>query len=114
ADIIVADEPAQFTFSFLRLALGPDWGLSWTLARRVGATRARGLILSRGVIDGREAERIGLVDQLASEGETQIRAVAVAKELCNGPREALAAVKTMLCDIEGLRAALNAEMAMQL
>lgn len=114
ADMVVAEESAQFTFSFLRLALGPDWGLSWSLARRIGATRARGLILSRGVIDGAEAQRIGLVDQLASEGETQLRAVALAKELCNGPREAIAAVKTMLSDLDGLRAALAAEMAMQL
>ena len=114
ADMVVAEETSQFTFSFLRLALGPDWGLSWSLARRVGATRARGLILSRGAIDGREAERIGLADQLASEGETQLRAVALAKDLCNGPRAAIAAVKTMMSDLDGLRAALAAETAMQL
>ena len=114
ADLVVAEESTQFTFSFLRLALGPDWGLSWSLARRIGATQARGLILSRGAIDGREAERIGLVDQLASEGETQLRAVALAKDLCNGPRQAIAAVKTMLSDLDGLRAALAAETAMQL
>lgn len=114
ADLVVAEESTQFTFSFLRLALGPDWGLSWSLARRIGATRARGLILSRGVIDGRAAERLGLVDQLASETETELRAVALAKTLCNGPREATAAVKTMLSDLDDLRAALAAETAMQL
>lgn len=114
ADMVVAEDSAQFTFSFLRLALGPDWGLSWSLARRVSATQARGLILSRGVIDGREAERIGLVDRLASSGAARDQAVALAKELCNGPRAAIAAVKTMLGDLDGLREALAAETAMQL
>ena len=114
ADIIVVDESAQFTFSFLRLALGPDWGLSWSLPRRVGATKARGLILSRGVIDAREAQQIGLADQFASEGEVRFAAIEIAKQLCNGPREATAAVKTMLGDLDGLRKALAAETAMQL
>ncbi len=113
-DMIVAEEPAQFTFSFLRLALGPDWGLSWSLPRRVGPTRARGLILSRGAIDAQEAQRIGLVDRLAPAGSARDRAVAAAREMCNGPREASASVKTMLSDLDGLRAALAAETAMQL
>lgn len=113
-DVVVAEETAQFTFSFLRLALGPDWGLSWSLARRVGATRARGLILSRGAIDAREAQRIGLADRVATPGAVREQAVTKAKEFCNGPREAAAAVKKMLSDLDGLRAALAAETAMQL
>ena len=114
ADRVVAEDAAQFTFSFLRLALGPDWGLSWSLGRRVGATRARGLILARGVIDAAEAQRIGLVDKLAPTGGARDQAVAMAKDLCNGPREATAAIKAMLSDLDGLRAALVAETAMQL
>lgn len=114
ADIVVADEKAQFTFSFLRLALGPDWGLSWSLPRRVGATKARGLILARGVIDAEEAQHIGVVDHLASEGQARAAALDIAKDICNGPREATAAVRTMLGDLDGLRKALAAEMAMQL
>lgn len=113
ADIVVAEEDTQFTFSFLRLALGPDWGLSWSLPRRVGATRARGLILARGAIDAEEAQHIGLVDHIAEDSAIDA-AVALAKEICNGPREAIAAVKTMLSDLAGLRAALDAETTMQL
>lgn len=113
ADIVVAEANAQFTFSFLRLALGPDWGLTWSLARRVGATLARGLILSRGAIGAKEALHIGLVDYIA-DGSARDVAVTLAKTMCDGPREATAAVKRMLGDIDGLRAALAAETAMQL
>jgi 2-(1,2-epoxy-1,2-dihydrophenyl)acetyl-CoA isomerase len=114
ADIVIAEETAQFTFSFLRLALGPDWGLSWSLARRVGATAARGLILSRGVLGATEAHRIGLVDRLTLRESARDEALHLAKELVNGPRQAIAAVKRMLGDLDGLRAALAAEAAMQL
>ena len=43
SDMVVADEGAKFTFSHLKVGLGPDWGLSFTLARRVGVATARRL-----------------------------------------------------------------------
>jgi 2-(1,2-epoxy-1,2-dihydrophenyl)acetyl-CoA isomerase len=112
-DVVVAEEAAQFTFSFLKLALGPDWGLSCTLARRVGATAAKRLILSRGTIDGKEAHRLGLVDRVVTKGEALARAVEEAKNLAGGPVEAIAAVKGMLLGLDELQAALDDEAAQQ-
>ena len=112
-DMVVADETAQFTFSFLKLALGPDWGLTATLARRVGATAAKRLILSRATIDGREAHRLGLADDVTPEGKAPDRAVELASALANGPMAAIAAIKTQISGIEDLRAALQAEAAQQ-
>ncbi|MGE5538579.1 MAG: enoyl-CoA hydratase/isomerase family protein [Gemmatimonas sp.] len=113
-DMIVAEETATFTFSFLRLALGPDWGLTWSLPRRVGAAQAKRLILSRAAISATEAHRIGLVDVVLSTEDACRVAMNLAKDLCSGPREAIARVKTMLTDLDGLRAALKREMEMQL
>ncbi|MCZ6448294.1 MAG: enoyl-CoA hydratase/isomerase family protein, partial [Alphaproteobacteria bacterium] len=113
ADQVIAEESARFTFSFLRMALGPDWGLSHTLARRVGATTARRLILSAAAIDGEEAHRLGLADMLTLEGESLSTAIGAARDLAAGPKSARAAVKGMLSDIDGLRAALEAEAKMQ-
>jgi len=113
-DVIVAEETATFTFSHLKLALAPDWGLSWSLPRRVGAAQAQRLILTRAAIGGAEAHRLGLVDILVPAGPARDKAIALAKEIVNGPREAIAAVKKMLVDIDGLSAALKAETAMQL
>lgn len=114
ADIVVAEDTATFTFSHLKLALAPDWGLTWSLPRRVGAAHAQRLILSRAAIDGAEAYRLGLVDAVVTAGSMCDHAVAIAKELSGGPRESIAAVKTMLGDLDGLRAALKAETSMQL
>lgn len=105
-DIVVADGATQFTFSHLRMALGPDWGLSHTLPARVGEALARRLIISGARIDGAEAHRIGLVDILAAEGEVAEAARVAARELAGGPRRAIGAVKAMMSDFEALRAAL--------
>lgn len=112
-DMIVADEAARFTFSHLRLALGPDWGLSHTLPARIGAAAARRLIVTGAGIDGAEAHRIGLVDILAAAGEVREAALVAARELAGGPRDAIAAVKAMMSGLEDLRAALVREGAMQ-
>jgi 2-(1,2-epoxy-1,2-dihydrophenyl)acetyl-CoA isomerase len=112
-DMVVAEETAQFTFSFLKLALGPDWGLSCTLARRVGVAAAKRLILSRGTMDGKEAHRLRLADIVVAKDGALSRAVDEAKTLAGGPLEAVAAVKTMLLGLDELRAALDDEAAQQ-
>ncbi len=109
ADMVIADETAQFTFSFLKLALGPDWGLSCTLARRVGGTAAKRLILSRATIDGAEAYRLGLADEVTGKGKALERALDVAGSLAGGPQAAIKAIKTQLSGLDELRAALAAE-----
>ncbi|MDH3242250.1 MAG: enoyl-CoA hydratase/isomerase family protein [Alphaproteobacteria bacterium] len=114
ADIVIAEDSATFTFSHLRLALGPDWGLSYTLPRRVGPGVAKRLILSAGAIDGEEAHRLGLVDLVTFEGEALQAARATARELAGRPKAAIAAVKGMLGDLDALRAALAAETKMQI
>jgi 2-(1,2-epoxy-1,2-dihydrophenyl)acetyl-CoA isomerase len=112
-DMVVAEETAQFTFSFLKLALGPDWGLSCTLARRVGPAAAKRLILSRGTIDGGEAHRLGLADITVAKDAALARAVEEANNLAGGPIAAIAAVKGMLSGLDELQAALDDEAAQQ-
>jgi 2-(1,2-epoxy-1,2-dihydrophenyl)acetyl-CoA isomerase len=113
ADMVVAEETAQFTFSFLKLALGPDWGLSCTLARRVGAAAAKRLILARATIDGVEAHRLGLADTITPKGDALTCALDAAEQLTGGPQAAIGAVKVMLSRLDELCAALKSEAAQQ-
>lgn len=112
-DMVVAESSATFTFSFLKIALGPDWGLSCTLARRVGPTIAKRLILSRNSIDGDDAYRLGLADVVVGKGEAKSRGIEEAMALAHGPQAAVAAIKTMLAGLDELRAALDNEAAQQ-
>lgn len=114
ADLVVAARDAQFTFSHLRIALGPDWGLSHTLPRRVGAGVARRLILTAARIDGEEAARLGLADMTSLPGEALATARRVARDHAGGPVSAIGAVKALLGETEALAAALEAEARLQL
>ena len=45
-DLVLAARSARFVLSFVEVGLGLDSGLSWSLPRRVGEARARGLALT--------------------------------------------------------------------
>jgi 2-(1,2-epoxy-1,2-dihydrophenyl)acetyl-CoA isomerase len=74
---IVASREARFVASFTRIGLIPDMGLLATLTARVGAARARAIILSNRQIDAQEALALNVVDELAESG----RAVEAASRL---------------------------------
>lgn len=61
ADVRLAAESARFDTAFLRLAVHPGGGATWMLQRLVGAQGLAALTFFQEVLDGREAERLGLV-----------------------------------------------------
>ncbi len=68
-DVRVAAEGAKFNAAFIKIGVsGCDLGVSWTLPRLVGASRAFELMLTGRMVDAAEAERIGLVSRLAPDG----------------------------------------------
>lgn len=109
ADVVVADDTAKFTVSFLNIGLVPDWGLTYTLPRRVGQAAARRLALTRERVDAMEAHRIGLVDVLAGERNVVEVALERARHLADSALGGYAALKAMMEDREELRAALRRE-----
>ena len=61
-DLIVAAESARFSEVYSRWGLTPIWGLSLRLPRRVGSTRAREIMFTCRVYDGKRAEQINLAN----------------------------------------------------
>ncbi len=112
-DVVVADGTAQFTFSHLKVGLGPDWGLSFTLPRRVGVAAARRLILARETVVAAEAHRLGLVDVLAADGKAEATALDLAQNLAAGPPEGMSAIKANFANLDRFKAALSLEGAQQ-
>src|ERR1700704_338001 len=68
-DIIVADKMARFSFPELRLGLIPGLGGIPRLKRDLGNAFVRDLLLTGRSINASRAHAIGLVAQLAAEGE---------------------------------------------
>ncbi len=65
-DHIVVGPDTKILFPFLKLGLVPDWGLLYTLPRRVGYRIARQVLLSGATLSGPEATAIGLADECAT------------------------------------------------
>lgn len=80
-DIVVAASDARFACSFNRLGLVPDFGIAFTLPMRVGMGRARRIMLGGDTFDAANAERWGLVDEIAEPGGARKAALALAARI---------------------------------
>lgn len=79
ADIVLASERARFCLSFMRVGLGPDFGLVYTLPRVVGVQRAKELMLSAREVEAAEAQRLGIVMEVLPVERLLPRAEALAR-----------------------------------
>jgi len=86
-DIRYCSSSARFATAFVRLGIsGCDMGISWTLPRLIGASRAWELILTGRVIDAAEAERLGIVSRSVPDDDLIDTVLAVAAEIvANSP-----------------------------
>ena len=89
ADIRIADENASFGVTCRRWNIGLGDGGTQRLPRIVGMGRAMELIISGRVIDAREAERIGLVNEVTPRGHCVARALELAAEIAALPQPAI-------------------------
>ncbi|MFJ8160940.1 enoyl-CoA hydratase/isomerase family protein [Streptomyces sp. NPDC096136] len=96
ADFRVVSETASFNTSFAGVALTADSGVSWTLPRLIGASRASDLLLFPRSITAQEARDLGIVNRLVPAEELHAEAEAVARTLAAGPTVAYAAIKESL------------------
>lgn len=95
-DAIVAGRGTRILFPFLKIGLVPDWGLLYSLPKRVGTATARRLFTSGNPVAGEEACRIGLVDEYVDAGDVMAAAVLRAQALSALSPIALARMKQRL------------------
>jgi len=69
ADVRVASETAKVGSPEVNIGLIPGWGGTQRLPRILGKGKAAELIFTGGIIDAKEAERIGMVDRVLSPDE---------------------------------------------
>jgi enoyl-CoA hydratase len=95
-DIIIADRMARFCFPELRLGLIPGFGGIPRLKRDLGNAVVRDLLLTGRSFNVTKAQQIGLVSQIAAEGETLRVARGTAAQLGKFDRETAAATKAFV------------------
>jgi enoyl-CoA hydratase/carnithine racemase len=80
-DIRIAARDAKYGANFARLGLHPGMGISYTLPRLVGLSRASELLFTGRLIDGDEAERIGLVSRSVAAESVMSEALVLARDI---------------------------------
>jgi enoyl-CoA hydratase/carnithine racemase len=95
-DIMIADRMARFCFPELRLGLIPGFGGIPRLKRDLGNAVVRDLLLTGRSFNVMKAQQVGLVSQIAAEGEALRVARATAGQVGKFDRRAAAAAKAFV------------------
>ena len=95
-DILIADKMARFAFPELRLGLIPGFGGIPRLKRDVGNAFVRDLLLTGRSVNATRAQAVGLVAQLAAEGEALKLARSTAAQIAKFDAVARAAAKKFI------------------
>jgi 2-(1,2-epoxy-1,2-dihydrophenyl)acetyl-CoA isomerase len=95
-DRVVAATDATFATTFTAVGLAGDMGIFASLPARVGAPRARQMLMLGTRLTAAEGEPVGLVDRVVAPGEALAAGLEDAGRLAAGPPLALGVIKQML------------------
>jgi enoyl-CoA hydratase/carnithine racemase len=95
-DFIVADAGSRFGQPELAVGIMPGAGGTQRLIRTVGKQVASLMLMTGEPLSGERAFALGLVAELAPEGEAQARAIELARKAARMPPKAVAATKRVL------------------
>jgi enoyl-CoA hydratase len=116
-DVRLAARRAKFDTRFLQIGLHPGGGHTWMLRRIAGPQTAMAAVVFGQVLDGAEAERVGLVYRCVPDDELLATAQAFAAGAAAAPRELAIVTKQTIRDmatVEDHPAAVERELEPQL
>jgi enoyl-CoA hydratase len=92
-DVRIAARRARFDTRFLQIGIHPGGGHTWMLRRIAGPQTAMAAVLFGEVLDGAEAERVGLVYRCVDDDALLATAQEMAARAASAPRELLIRTK---------------------
>jgi enoyl-CoA hydratase len=102
ADLIVANESAQFCDAYARWGLTPIWGLSLRLPHRVGRAKATEMMLTCRSYSGTEAQGIHLVNLCFPDAQFETELAALSADILANSWYANQVNKRALIESDGL------------
>ncbi|MBT2321152.1 enoyl-CoA hydratase [Variovorax paradoxus] len=100
-DFIVAARDAVFAASYSNVALSPDGGLSWHLARALPRQLASEWLMLGERVEAQRLHTLGLVNTITENGQALGTALALADRLNARAPNSLASIKELLSDARG-------------
>lgn len=116
-DVRIAARRAKFDTRFLQIGIHPGGGHTWMLNRITGPQTSMATVVFGEVLDGAEAERVGLVWKCVDDDALMSTAQAMAARAASAPRPLLEAAKKTIkeiVDIDNHPSAVKRELEPQL
>jgi enoyl-CoA hydratase len=116
-DLRIAGRSAKFDTRFLQIGIHPGGGHTWMLRRIAGPQAAMAAVIFGQIMDGAEAERVGLVHRCVEDAELMATAQSYARTAASAPRELVITTKATIlamADVEDHPAAVARELDPQL
>ncbi|MHB1089458.1 MAG: enoyl-CoA hydratase [Ilumatobacteraceae bacterium] len=98
-DVRIAARRARFDTRFLHIGIHPGGGHTWMMHRIVGPQVAMATVIFGEVLDGAEAERVGLVWRCVEDEDLLAKAHVMAVRAASTPRELLTTTKRTIADM---------------
>jgi len=98
-DVRLAARSARFDTRFVDLGLHPGGGHTWMMRRIVGPQATAAMVLFGQILDGAEAERVGLVWRCVDDDALLDDAIAMAARAASGPPELVPVIKQSIADM---------------
>ena len=94
-DLVIAGQSTRFSQIQKKIALPPDAGGAWFLARQIGVARAKELAFSARMVGADEALQLGLVHKVVPDERVLDEALTLAHEYAAAPTVAMGLAKRM-------------------
>jgi len=98
-DVRIAARRARFDTRFLQIGLHPGGGHTWMMRRIVGPQATMAAVVFGEVLDGAEAERVGLVHRCVDDDALLAAAHEMAARAASAPRELAIVTKQTIRDM---------------
>ena len=99
-DLIVAAENAVFVMAYSSVALSPDGGASWSLARALPLQLATEILMCGERLSAARLNELGVVNRIAAPGAALEEALRLADNLNERAPNALSSIKELLNDAQ--------------
>jgi len=97
-DMVVAAEDAIFVMAYVNVALSPDGGATWHLARMLPRHVANEILMSGERMTARRLHELGVVNRVTAPGAALAEALAFADKLNAKAPNAIASIKELVND----------------
>ena len=92
-DLRIGARDAKYGANFVKLGLAPGMAISYMLPRLIGVARANELLLTGRLVDGSEAERLGILNRAVAADDVLGEALALARTIADNAPIAVRATK---------------------